>query len=451
MATYSTLGVGSGIDLQGLLTKLMAAERAPIALIESKISTTNSKISAFGTLKSKLDSLQTASDNLRYSTRLAAKTATSSDSTVATASATTAAINGSYSLDVTQLASAQKSFTTAYNAGTTFGQGELSFTVGGVTTPITLNDQASYTLEEVGSRINAANLGVTATVITTSDGSQRMVLTGKETGSGNDFSLTSTLTPSGSQASLDSFDTTTVGLMRQDAQDALMSIDGIEVSSSTNVFASALPGVSITAAKAGTSTLSVTNNDSHVIDSAQAFVDAYNAVISNISSNSGYDESSKSGKVFSGDFAIRAVADGLRSVRLSEPAGVADSSFKALSDLGITVQRDGTLQLDKTKLQEAINTSSDDVITTLNAYGEAFSTELSGKLSSSGAFTTRLDSLNSSVQKMQDNIDTMEVRLALTEKRYRAQFISLDQYVSSMQSTSTYLSQQISTLTSSSS
>jgi len=451
MATYSTLGVGSGIDLQGLLTKLMAAERTPITLIESKISTTNSKISAFGVLKSKLDTLQSASDDLRYSTRLAAKTATSSDSTVASATATTSAINGSYSLDVTQLASAQKSFTTAYSAGTTFGQGELSFTVGGVTTPITLDDQTSYTLEEVGSRINAANVGVTATVITASDGAQRMVLTGKETGSGNGFSLTSTLTASDSQASLDSFDTTTTGLMRQDAQDALMSIDGIEVSSSTNVFASALPGVSITAAKVGTSSLTVSNNDSHVIDSAQAFVDAYNAVISNISSNTGYDESSSSGKAFSGDFAIRAVTEGLRSVRMNEPAGVADSSFKALSDLGITVQRDGTLKLDTTKLQEALDTSSDDVITTLNAYGDAFSTELSSKLSSSGAFTSRLDSLNNSVQKMQDNIDTMEIRLALTEKRYRAQFTALDQYVASMQSTSTYLTQQISSLTSSSS
>lgn len=451
MATYSTLGVGSGIDLQGLLTKLMAAERAPIALIESKISTTNSKISAFGTLKSKLDSLQTASDSLRYSTRLAAKTATFSDSTVATASATASATNGSYSLDFTRLASAQKSFTTAYNAGTIFDQGELSFTVGGVTTPITFNDQASYTLEEVGGRINAANVGVKATVITASDGSQRMVLTGKESGSGNGFSLSSTLTVSNGQASLNSFDTTTIGLMRQDAQDALMNIDGIEVSSSTNVFANTLPGVSITATKVGTSTLTVANNDNHVIDSTQAFVDAYNAVISNIASNTGYDESSSRGKTFSGDFAIRAVTEGLRSARLSKPAGITDSSFQALSDLGITVQRNGTLQLDKTKLQEALNTSSDDVIKTLNAYGEAFSTELSNKLSSSGAFTSRLDSLNSSVQKMQDNIDTMEIRLALTEKRYRAQFTSLDQYVASMQSTSTYLTQQISSLTSSSS
>ena len=458
MATYSSLGVGSGLDLQGLLTKLMTVERSPVTALQSKISTTNTKISAFGTLQSKLSALQTAADDLRFSSRLTAKTATSSESAIASATANTSALNGSYSLNVTQLASAQKSFTEAYASGTTFAQGSLTFTVGTTSSTITMDDQTSYTLSEVADRINTANVGVGATVITDDSGNQRMVLSGEKTGGGNGFTLTSTMsaTGTGSQASLGDFDVQEEGeepdgLMRQTAKNAEMTIDGIAVSSSTNTFDSALAGVTINASKAGTSTLTVANDNQHVIDSAKAFVDAYNAVVTNISSNVGFNEGSSTGKVFSGDFAIRAVSDGLRSVRMTEPSEVSNSSFKKLSDLGISVQQDGSLKLDSTTLTTALNTSTKDVITTLNAYGRTFSEEISNKISSGGVFGQRVDNLNLSVKGMQTNIEKLEARLALTEKRYRAQFSALDQFVSSMQSTSTYLAQQLSSLQSSSS
>lgn len=456
MATYSSLGVGTGVDLQNLLTKIMDAERAPVRQLESRITATNTKISSYGTLKSKLDALKTASDTLRFESSLVAKNASSSDASVLTATAGASALNGSYSLEVTQLASVQKSFSSAFNANQTFGAGTLTFSINNnPTAGITIADGS--TLQQVGAQINAANVGVKATVIAGADGSQRMVFTSDKTGADQSFTLNSTVpavTPFGGGAavSLGTFDETTTGLARKIASDASVKIDGIAVNSTSNTFENALPGVSFTVTKASTvdtpavSTLNVSNNDDKIVAAVQAFVDAYNAVSTNVTQNTGYDSVTKTGKAFSGDFAVRSVMDGLNNARLTEPAGVASSSFKTLNDLGISIQQSGALSLDTTKLKEKLAAAPGDVVKTLNAYGESFSSTLSSTLSTGGAFASRVAGLDSSVKRYQDSISALEVRLAQTERRYRAQFTALDKYVSSMQSTGSYLTQQLASL-----
>lgn len=457
MATYSTLGVGAGLDLQTLLSKLMEAERVPVKHLEAKVAATNTKISTYGTLQSRLDALKSAADTLRFESSLVAKTVSSSDSAVATATAAATALNGSVELEITQLASAQKSFTSAFSSGQTFGAGELTFSINGVAGhPIPITEGS--TLQQIGAQINAANAGVKATVITAADATQRLVLSGEKSGADQSFTLNSTVpavVPAGGGTEtvrLGDFDTATDGLARRSASDALMTVEGIEVRSSTNVFTDAIPGLTITAAKASvpgtpaTTTLSVSNNNDKIVSAVQAFVDAYNAVNSNVTTNSGYDTATKTGKAFSGDFAVRSVMDDLRLARTTEPAGVATSLYKTLGDLGVTIQQNGSLSLDSTKLKEKLAASSGDVVKTLNAYGAAFSDAISSTLSSGGAFASRIEGLNSSVRRYQDSIAALEVRLAQTERRYRTQFTALDKYVSSMQSTGSYLSQQLSSL-----
>lgn len=444
MATTSSLGIGTGVDLQSMLTSILTAERAPIKTLDTKIAAANTKISLYGTLKSKLDALQTAADTLQFPSRLSALSASSSDTTILGASADYTAAVGSYGTEVTQLASAQKSFTVAYDAGTTFGAGNLTFTVGGVAaTPIPLG--AGSSLQDVSSAINAAKLGVTATVINDSDGKQRMVLTGNKSGSGNDFSLTSGLTPSGSQASLASFDTTTVGLNRTVAQDAKMKIDGIEVSSSTNTFTN-VAGLTLTAVKLGTSNVTVQNDSTKITSAVQAFVDSYNAVATLIKSNSGYDLATNTGQAFSGDSTTRSVLNSLGNARTTVPTELAGATLNSLSALGVSIQQNGQLKLDTAVLSTAISTSATDVVQALNAYGKSFSTEVTGLLASDGSVSSRLSSLDSTVKRYKDSQAALEIRVSLVEKRYRAQFTALDKLVSTMQTTSSYLSQQIAAL-----
>ena len=441
MATTSSLGIGTGVDLQSMLTSILTAERAPIKTLDTKISAANNKISLYGTLKSKLDALQTASDTLQFPSRLSALSASSSDTTVLTASAAYTAAVGSYGMEVTQLASAQKSFTAAYSAGTTFGAGSLDFTVGGVAaTPIPLTSGAS--LQDVSSAINTAKIGVTATVITDTTGSQRMVLTGDKSGAGNGFSLVSSSTVSGGQPSLASFDTTTTSLKRATAQDALMTLDGIAVQSSSNTFSNAVTGLTLTAVKLGTSNVTVQNDSTKITTAVQAFVDSYNAVVSLIKANSGFNSSTKTGQAFTGDGTVRTVLSTLGGARTSVPTELASATLKSLSALGVSIQQTGLLKLDTAALSSAINTSATDVVKALSAYGKSFSTEVTALLASDGTVTNRVSSLDSSVRRYKDSQATLEVRVSLIEKRYRAQFTALDKLVSSMQTTSSYLTQQ---------
>ena len=155
MATTNSLGIGTGIDLQSMLASIVAAEKVPITALDTKIAAANTRISLYGTLQSKLDSLKTAADTLQFPSRLSALTATSSDSSVLAANAAYNTSAASYKAIVTRLASAQKSFTTAYAAGTTFGPGTLNFTVSGAPAAAVVLSTA-VSLQEVGEQINSA-------------------------------------------------------------------------------------------------------------------------------------------------------------------------------------------------------------------------------------------------------------------------------------------------------
>jgi len=459
MASVSSLGIGAGLDLQKILTSIMSAERAPINLLDSRLSSTNSKISVYGTLNSKLDALKSAAETLEYPSRLSAVKGSSSDASVVTVTAAFTATKGTYSTQVTQLASAQKSFSQAYSSGTTFDAGEVQFTVAGeLKSPITVN--AGATLSEVSASINSAKLGVTATVVTASDGQQRMILTGEKTGTGNGFTLTSTATALGGQASLADFDEQSEadialngpdGLMRSIAQDALMKIDGIEVRSSTNSFTGAVAGLNLTATKIGSSTVSVQDDKEKITSALKAFVDAFNSVATTIKTNSGYDTATKTGQALSGDSAVRSVSSLLNSARTNIPTELSTANLKSFSDIGITIQQTGQLSIDSAKLDAAISNSPKELSNLLVAYGKTFSSSVQNMQSTGGVVANRMESLKNAVTRINANKEAMEARMVLIEKRYRTQFTSLDKYVSSMQTTSSYLGQQISQMFSSSS
>lgn len=449
MASISSLGVGSGLDLESMVTKLMSAERAPIDALTSKITSTQTKISLYGTLSTKLVALQTAADTLQFPSRLAATKATSSDTSIVTATSAFGAAAGTYGIEVTQLASAQKSFTQEYSAGTTFAPGSLSFTVAGTpATSIDLNDpgKASYTLDEVRDKINAAKIGVTATVINTASGGQRMVLTSDNSGAANGFSLTSGLTASGGQANLDgaNFDTTTVGLARSAAQDGRIKIDGVEVSSTTNTFTS-VAGLTITANKlspVGTPTsLKVETDNDKVVSAVKAFIDAYNGIATTIKSNSAYNSATKTAQPLNGDFAARTISTGLTNARNNIPAELSGATYQTLSQLGVSITQTGQLTLDETKLRAALSKSPSDALTTLQAYGKAFSNTVGDMVNTDGIVTQRVTSLNNAVKIYTANQAALEVRMVTIEKRLRAQFTAMDQLVAQFKSTSGTLSQ----------
>ena len=448
MATTTTsLGIGTGVDLNAMLTKLMAAERQPIDALNTKVATTTTKLTTFGVLKSALATLQTAVETLSNPSKLAALSATSSDATKLTASTSVSASAGSYAVNVTDLAAAQKSFSSAFATGTTFGQGSLEFSVNGTTHSIALDDQASYSLQDIRSKINTANIGVTASVISGSDG-DRLVFAGSTTGAAGAFSLTvtagSATAPATSLSTLAGFDTSTSGLARSTAKDASLTIDGVAVTSASNTITDAINGVTLKLQSTGSSTISIKGDTAAISEAVSAFVGAYNALNSVIKQNSTYDSTTKTAKPLNGESSVRSMQSALHSSRTTVPAELVGTSFQTLSALGISFKQDGSLSVDSTKLASAISTSSGDVQKTLTAYGSAMKTTISGLLDAQGVIAGRMDGLSSSVKNDKSNIAALEIRVAAVQKRYTAQFTALDKLMSQLNTTSSYLTQQLS-------
>ncbi|AYH43110.1 flagellar filament capping protein FliD [Azoarcus sp. DN11] len=427
-------GLGSGLDVNGLVGQLMAVEQRPLTALAAKESSYQAKLSAFGQLKSVLSALQTASDALKDPTKFSAKIATPAADAGFTATAASAAAVGSYAIQVTTLAAAQRSAT---NSTTTFvpGAGTLSVTIGGQTK--TLNF-AGGTIEQLRDAINGGNLGITANVIDNGTAKQ-LVLTGQNTGAANAF----TATGLGIETSL---------YQVQAAKNAALTIDGISISRASNTISDALTGVTLTLTKETTTAarLAVADDPSAASNALGAFVKAYNDANNAIKNLTAFDPNTRRASTLTGDSTARSIQSRLRGLiggALSGFAGV-----QRLSDLGIAFQADGTLAIDNTKLTTALKDHSKDVGGffsgggSITGFAATLSTMLDGFLGSAGLLAGRTDGINASIKALGKQRDALNVRLEQIEKRYRAQFTALDSMVSSMTQTSSFLTQQIANL-----
>lgn len=440
--TISSLGIGTGsLDTATLVEQLMAIERQPITRLTTKETAFNAQISAFGSIKSRLSTLQSAAKTLSDANSLAAYSATVGNSDVLSATAGTFARAGSYSIDVQQLATAQKSFSSLYNATDNFGAGTLSFTVNGAVEDVTLSGSTN-SLQDVANAINDANISVRATVVNGDSGS-RLVLTSRDTGTDNAFSLS----VSGGDANLTSlatFDGANPNAVT--AQNAIVTVEGETVTSQSNQITSAIANVTITAKAQGTSTLDVARDSSGIADSVQAFVDAYNAMRSEISKQTAYDAESKTAQPLNGDATTRNLLSHLRSSISTVPSGLSGSNFEYLFNLGVSLQQDGTLTFTSSKLDDAINSDFNGVMTTLNAYGSSMVDMATAFTESDGLIDNRVNGIGTSISTLDDQRTRMEQQLTVTEARLRAQFTALDTLMASLSTTSTYLTQQLDSL-----
>ncbi|KAB2925416.1 MAG: flagellar filament capping protein FliD [Dechloromonas sp.] len=440
--SISSLGIGSGLDANSIVTKLMALEEMPLTALKAKNSTYSAKLSSYGQLKSALSTLQTAANALADPNKLAGYSVSASDSTIAQAQASFFASAGSYSVEVLSLASAQKRYTnTAYASSTVFGSGSLLFNVDGVDKEVELTG-GSNSLTDIRAAINAANIGVTASIIS-GDAGDRLVLSGTTSGSAGAF----TLTVDSADANLQSLASFNLAHpFNTDAQDAQVRIDGELVTSSSNTLTTAVTGLTLTLSKVGTTQLTVARDTSKTTEAVNAFVKAFNDAVTRMKADSTYDTTTKTGKPLNAESTVRTVMQMLNEARIKTPASLVGSPYETLSSLGISIQKDGLLAVDSSKLQTAISSSSSDVMKTLGAYGEAFSTTLEQAIGSNGLIANRVDGINRSVRLLQADQERLELRLDSIEKRYRAQFTALDTLVASLQTTGSYLTQQLAAL-----
>jgi flagellar hook-associated protein 2 len=433
----------------------MTNERQPINTLNTKVTNTQAKISSLGTIKSLASSFQTALKNLTSS--LQANSVTSSDSTVASATASSAAAAGTYSLNVTTLAQAQSLATSGQASDTSAistGASTVTFTVGTTSTDVTI--AAGATLQDIRAAINGANLGVTATIVNDGSGTPyRLSLSSNKEGTSNaissitvqaggDTAVNNLLAYTTSQPPASSMQQTVA------ATNAVFTVNGIAMTKSSNTVSDAIQGVTLTLTNNSTATLTVARDTAAISTATSGFVDAYNALYSQLKIRASYGSATTAAGDLAGDGTLRLMTDQLRSIFSTAATPASGGTLTNLSQVGISTQTDGSLKLDSTKLNGAIASNFSDVsnlFTSATGFATRMNAWATSVVKTGGTIDTHTDSLNTSIKRYNDQISTLEVRMTALQKQYTTTYTNLNTMLNSMNSTSAYLTQAFASTT----
>jgi len=474
MATLSSPGVGSGLDVNSIVTQLVAIERQPIVKLQTQATALQTKLSAFGKVQSDLSALRDAASALTSPGTWNQTTGTSSDA--ASVGVTTDANNrpGSYSVQVTQLAQAQTNISGTYaSASELVGEGTLHIELGAwAGDAFTANPDATAvdisvgpparSLAEVRDMVNAANAGITATVLTDASGA-RLVFSSSTTGAANGFRVTVTDTDGNnvdtSGLSALAYDPS-VGVVTMGralaAANASAMINGAPVTSATNTLANVVDGMTLQFQRVTTSAVQITTaSDKDAIrKKIEAFVKAYNDLNGELATQTKYNAASKTAGTLQGDSAAVSLQASLRNT-LRGTSG-ASTVFTRLADIGFDVQRDGTITLNSSKLDNALANlgelkklfANSDVVTPANnGFATVFRQFADQAVGVDGSLATRSDGIRDSISRNEKRQAELQTRVDQVEARLLKQYTALDAQMGQMQSLSNYVTQQMTLLT----
>lgn len=458
MASISSLGIGSGLKLGDILDSLTAAEKATLTPITKQQSSYTSKLSAYGTMKSALEAFQTANTALGKADLFTATT-TASSSTAFSATTTGNAIAGKYTIKITQLAQAQTltSIATQTDSKAAIATSDSVLTIqqGGGKKPVTIDiSAANSSLTGVRDAINNAKAGVSASVINVGNGEYRLSITSNDTGKDNGM----TLSVSGDSAlqSFMGYDGTGGGMKESvTAQNAELTVNNVAIVNSSNTISDALEDITLNLndVTTGNQTLTITQDNTKAQAAIKDWVTAYNALQDTFSSltkytavDPGSDAQSTSNGALIGDTTLRTIQTQLKSA-LSNTASA--SAFKTLAQIGITSDPStGQLKIDDTKLTAALKKDSADVGQLIVGDGKKtgittnIGSNLTSWLSSTGIIQAAKDGVSKTLNKLTKDYNAASDIIDQKVARYKAQFTQLDVLMSSLNNTSSYLTQQ---------
>lgn len=568
----SSPGIGSGLDVTSIISKLMQIEQQPLVQLQTKEASYQAKISAYGSLKSAVSTLNTALASLQVkSSETAADKFTTykaavGDTSIATATATSTSVAGTHSLEVQQLAQthrittaprAQELTSASYaseneiivdvdvtmditingtttqvqiaadttlnglaqaindsdaavsaaieddgsggkvlvltsdavgtegnmtitglggfeydssieyyeltqtqaardgyaSADATIAEGQLSITVGDGTTHEITIDSSNNTLTGLRDAINAANAGVTATLSTVGTNDVRLVVTSNTIGSNGKITMTGLagfeFDPAGAANDL-SQESADGG---QAAQSSKIKLNGVTITSESNTLTNAIQGVTLVLAKETTSatTITVSKDKSTALTAAfSSVVKAYNDLNKTMRDLGAYNEETKTGGALLGNSTLRTISNSIRNL-FQSPLGTSGTNYKYLSNVGLEFQKDGSIVFNSSDLASATTANYDAVAALAANFGKAADTLTDSILSSKGGIAAATSSAQASIKTIERRVTELNTRLTQIQARYQKQYSALDSLVASMNSTSSYLTQQLSNLSSSSS
>ena len=469
MATISSPGVGTnGLDVKSIISQLVTLEKRPLDTLKLQAATVNTKISAFGQIKSLVSTLQDAAGKLTSVTGWNGVATTSSDSKFVSATAVGGTLPTTFSVEVQSLAKAQATASAALlPVGGALGSGTLRLELGkwsvapasftpGSGQPVDITISASDKLSDVASKINGANAGVTASVLSDASG-ERLLLRSKSTG--EEFGFRLSVMEDGDTDPQSAGNTDATGLSRlvngatvtQAAANAKATVNGIAVSSATNTFASTISGVTFKAEQVTTAPIDITvsKDNSAIQSNIDGFVKAYNAINQLLQDATKYDAATKSAGLLQGDSTAVALQNSLRNAIQSVTTG--GGAFQRLADIGITQQLGGDLAVDSSKLTKALSENPDDVKNLFRNTGggaadgiavqlKALTTNL---LSNDGFFKSKDATLQLSLKRNSQDQTRVNEKVEAFEKRITQRYNALDTQLSSLNGLNAYISQQV--------
>ena len=467
MSSASITTTAGPLDVQNIVSQLMTVEKQPLTTSQGKLKTFNSKLSDIGQVSSALSGLQTAVSGLSSTSFLHTLKASSSDPTVATVDTNGTGVPGNYQLNVEELAKPrQLVFDTGANGQALSSTStaldnvpdSLSLEVGGSTTTVQLREPvstatnsdgtttsttpATVTLQDIADKINTANTGVNASIVKYK-GNYSLVIAAAEPGSDKAFSITA----GGSDSSLSENSSNTLAGLQQsdtaisesnDATDASLTVNGVYVSSTSNTVSDVITGATLSLQKAGDASITMTQDNISIASKLQGFVDSYNKVQSTLDSAAGGN--------MKGDAALTSIRNQLSGV-LQTPVSGADpvSSYAYLSQVGISIQKDGTLSLDQTAFNKALSSKPAAVANLFSnssntGFSDRFNTTINNLLGPAGIVVTKQNDLNQNVTDETTYQTQLQTKLSDKQANYLHQYTTLNATLAKMQQSTSNLS-----------
>ncbi|MCW5635794.1 MAG: flagellar filament capping protein FliD [Rubrivivax sp.] len=475
MPALTSLGIGSGIDLNTMLTQLVALERKPLEQMKAEASKLQTKVSSFGQVQSLVSRIQDAANKLKGTAGSGVWTqsvARSANEAVVTAVGGSSAASGSYAVSVTALAAAQtiasgSAFPDAsalVGSGTltievgSWSAGQAAFTAKAGATAVQLAVTAADTVQTLRDKINALGAGVSASLVTDANGT-RLALRSSATGAANGFRITAADDDGNhadavglSRVAFDPPGGTTGMLLNQAAANATASVNGVAVESASNELAGVVEG--LTLRLRGTSAtpvdVDVSPDREAITEAVKSLASAYSDLARYIGEQTRYDPNSKVGGPLQGDSAVGNVLSRLRGV-LNTVSG-ASSVFGRLSDVGLELQRDGTLAVDSGKLDKALGnldamkkafTNADALEPANEGFARRFATLATELLAVDGTLTTRTEGLRKLITQNSEKQNRLEDRVGRFEQRLVQQFTAMDSNLARLNALNSYVTQQL--------
>lgn len=447
----SSAGLGSNIDVNSLVSQLLALERRPLDKLNQRKSLYNAELSSFGKISSDLSGFQSAVSALKSSESFKVFTSTAAETSYLTSTADSTASAGSHSITITQLAQSQKLFSTAFadTNTTTIGTGSLTIANGASSFAVTI-DSSNNTLDGIVDAVNAAasNFGVSASIVNDGTG-YRLLFSPNDTGTA--YAVTVAVSDTG-----DSNNTDANGLSRlsyttggfnlsqtQAAQNAIITVDGLTgINSASNTVTDVIQGVTLNLKTGGSvsTTLDVAVDTETLTKNATAVVTAYNKLITDI------NDLHKKGGQLEADNTLLTIQAQLVNV-FNTPAAISGNAYSYLAEVGIAIQSNGTLAINTSEFKSAVSGNLNDVVKLFTDTNEGFLqrlyTETATLLQSDGVLDAKNDGIAAQISGLDTRIDQFSTRLTLIEARLRRQFSALDGLLGTLSSTSNLLSRQL--------